>query len=530
MLTRHPERRESMLDRHEVLAEEEFFPLVAARAKRHKLAAFRSKLRALGYSEDAITGTLGIEGPYALTRMGRELWPRYVIRGNEPLSFLIRLFLLCLSEPEPLVREVLGEDDLELLSDLRLLSTDGPGRVRSPIGLYPVGPLLVATDWWREPKGGPNTSLNRVMPLGRDSYGLARLIASSAGDAAVDLCTGSGIGALKAAMRFDRVVGVDVNPRAINFARFNALLNDMDNCSFEQGDLYGPVGDLRFDTITANPPFVPVPGSTELLYRDGGPSGEDVLREIVAGCSAHLKEHGECLIVTDLVEHRGTSYEEKLTRWLGTDSGFTAAVLKRPAETIYQYASTHLSHTDPSGISPAMSEWIDHYLAEGIEEVARGYIAIRRRDRPGIRIMTVPIERAIGRDVGAGMVEELLQRVETASSHPVSELRFSPRFHPGNVQLLPEGADLTQVTLPYLVVSGLQAAARPDGTISLDALLAAFREAGHEVGPRRREDLEHILRQLYVSGYLDPVPAESGEGPTTRVGEHEAAMKMWWSR
>ena len=518
-----------MLDRHEVLAEEEFFPLAAARAKRHELAAFRSKLRALRYSEDAITQTLEIEGPYALTRLGRELWPRYVIPGNEPLSVLIRLFLLCLSEPKPLVREVLGEDDLGLLRDLRLLSSDGPGRLRSPIGLYPLGPLLVATDWWREPKGGPNTSLNRVMPLGRDSYGLARLIASSAGGAALDLCTGSGVGALKAATRFEHVVGVDVNPRAINFARFNALLNDMDNCSFEQGDLYRPVADRRFDTITANPPFVPVPGNTELLYRDGGPSGEEVLREIVAGCSEHLKEQGMCLIVTDLVEQRGTNYEEKLTRWLGTDSGFTAAVLKRPAETIHQYASTHLSHTDPSGVSPAMFEWIDHYLAEGIEEVARGYIAIRRSDRPGTRIMTVPIDRAIGRDLSIGLVEELLQRVEAASSTPVSELRFSPRFHPGNVQLLPEGADLTNVNLPYLVVSGLRAAARPDGTISLGALLAAFREAGHEVGPRRREDLEHILRQLYVSGYLDSAD-ESGEAPAAPVGEHEAAMKMWWSR
>jgi hypothetical protein len=69
----------------------------------------------------------------------------------------------------------------------------------------------------------------------------------------------------------------------------------------------------------------------------------------------------------------------------------------------------------------------------------------------------------------------------------------------------------------------------PDGTISLGALLAAFREAGHEVGPRRREDLEHILRQLYVSGYLDSAD-ESGEAPAAPVGEHEAAIKMWWSR
>jgi hypothetical protein len=192
-------------------------------------------------------------------------------------------------------------------------------------------------------------------------------------------------------------------------------------------------------------------------------------------------------------------------------------------------AEEEFSHTAAFGISPAMFKWIDHYPGEGIDEVARGYIAIRRSDRLGTRIMTVPIERAIRRDIGAGVVKELLQRVEAASSHPLSELRFSPRFHPGNVQQLLEGADPTQATLSYLVVNGLLAAARPDGTISLGALLAAFREAGHEVGPRRREDLERILRQLYVSGYLDSAD-ESGEAPAAPVGEHETAMKMWWSR
>jgi methylase of polypeptide subunit release factors len=331
-------------------------------------------------------------------------------------------------------------------------------------------------------------------------------------------------------MRFDRVVGVDINPRAVNFARFNGLLNDLGNCSFELGDLYGPVEDLRFDLITANPPFVPAPGSTGLLYRDGGPSGEDVLRRIVAGFSSHLEQSGIGLVVTDLVEHRGTRYEEKLTRWLGTSAGFSAAVLKRPAETIYQYASSHLSHTAPSGVSPTMFEWIDHYLAEGIEEIARGYIAIARSDRPGTRIITVPIERAIDREARIGLVEELLQRVEVVFSRRVAEIRFSPRFRPGNVQLLPDGGNLTRGTLPYLVVSAMEIAARRDGAISLDALLAAFQEAGFEVGPQGREDLERIVRQLYVSGSLDTVPAEPGMDAPPSAGEHEAAMKMWWSR
>ena len=69
--------------------------------------------------------------------------------------------------------------------------------------------------------------------------------------------------------------------------------------------------------------------------------------------------------------------------------------------------------------------------------------------------MTVPIERAIDRNARTGLIEDLLQRVEVASSDRVSELRFSPRFRPGNVQLLPEDSDLIPVNLPHLVMKGM---------------------------------------------------------------------------
>jgi hypothetical protein len=51
MLTRLPERRESVLDRHEVLAEGEFFPWPRHEPSGEGLAAFRSRLRALGCGE-----------------------------------------------------------------------------------------------------------------------------------------------------------------------------------------------------------------------------------------------------------------------------------------------------------------------------------------------------------------------------------------------------------------------------------------------------------------------------------------------
>jgi hypothetical protein len=143
--------------------------------------------------------------------------------------------------------------------------------------------------------------------------------------------------------------------------------------------------------------------------------------------------------------------------------------------------------------------------------------------------MTVPIERAIDRNARMGLVEDLLRRVEVASAHRVSELRFSPRFHPGNVQLLPEDSDLIPVNLPHLVMKGMEAAMRQEGTISLDGLVAALRQAGYELGPRRRDDLEGILRQLYVSGSLEAMSGEASDDPSA-AREQDLAMKMWWSR
>lgn len=73
---------------------------------------------------------------------------------------------------------------------------------------------------------------------------------------ALDLGTGSGIGAIFAARLGYQVVGVDVNPEAVRCARVNVLLNRLERLvSIEQGDLFGPVAGERFDLVLFNPPF-----------------------------------------------------------------------------------------------------------------------------------------------------------------------------------------------------------------------------------------------------------------------------------
>ena len=162
-----------------------------------------------------------------------------------------------------------------------------------------------------------------VMYIGMDSEGLVNNGVMAPAGKVLDLCTGSGIQAI-AALRYyaESAILVDVNPRAVRFARFNLLLNGMESRGeVREGNLYAALTDAEkeegFDAVLANPPFIPAPtlSSAEStfavpnpnagidgkrpmpFYGDGGNDGERVMEAIVSGAGAVLKEGGRLTIV-----------------------------------------------------------------------------------------------------------------------------------------------------------------------------------------------------------------------------------------
>ena len=94
-----------------------------------------------------------------------------------------------------------------------------------------------------------------VYNIGTDSRLLANTVVIAKDQTALDLCTGTGAIACKlASMGAKRVLGIDLNPRAVANAKANKRLLGLKNLTFRQGNMFNGIAD-KFDVITINPPY-----------------------------------------------------------------------------------------------------------------------------------------------------------------------------------------------------------------------------------------------------------------------------------
>ncbi len=134
---------------------------------------------------------------------------------------------------------------------------------------------------------------------------LARTRGRSMRGDALDLCTGSGCVAIAFARQRPtwNVTASDISADAVALAQANAhRTGAIRNLRLVAGSLFAPVASLRFDLVTANPPYIATAELATLpvdvrdfeprLALDGGADGLDLVREIAAQGPQHLTPGG----------------------------------------------------------------------------------------------------------------------------------------------------------------------------------------------------------------------------------------------
>jgi HemK-related putative methylase len=182
----------------------------------------------------------------------------------------------------------------------------------------------------------------RVFPVfGDENILLSRIVTQVGAKTVLDIGTGSGILALAAAQAGAKVDAVDINPRALSFAKVNATHNAVANrICFKLADVFPEVRS-RFDLIVTNPPFVPNPLCGRFnLASNGGRLGTQIIERILKGTNRYLADDGLLIMTAVSLQTQETPYLVKLAKQiLGKDFKVTTYPIYERTLPVAQYTA-----------------------------------------------------------------------------------------------------------------------------------------------------------------------------------------------
>ena len=340
----------------------------------------------------------GFAGPAVLAAMGtplaggkshkRDDVPLYLrrLKAVTPLNTLIKLFVLRqIVEPEA-AQEAVHPLPLAQAERMGVLSRVATG-LAANVRLSGCAGLLLAHDWY-----DPRAALDRdhVLDVNPTTNTLSALTVRRPVRTALDLGTGCGVIALMLARFSERVVGIDTNARALNFAVFNAALNGMGNVEFRQGSLFDPAAGERFDLIACNPPYVISPES-RYTFRDGNRRGHALCEEVVRHAPAYLEPGGYATVLCNWGIAAGEEWSAPLRGWVAS-SDCDAWLLCSGTQDPLTYAAQWNRGPDVAAYESALESWPAYHRELGFDSIGLGAVILRRRatGTPWVRADVLP--------------------------------------------------------------------------------------------------------------------------------------------
>ena len=340
----------------------------------------------------------------------------------DPAAVLARLFVLGLAADIADVALALPTLELEGAVELGLVGV-GDATCEPMVDLRPYSftDSWGVAQWWiasdlGELALGAALPEDHVLGVGGASLTLAGLQLEKPAGVTLDLGTGCGIQALHASRFSGRVIATDISQRALDYAGFNAALNNIHSIELRRGDMFEPVAGERFDFLVTNPPFVITPrtaGVPSYEYRDGGRVGDAIVAEVIAGAATALRPGGVAQFLGNWEYRDGEDGLERIGGWIDA-AGLDGWVIEREVQDAALYAQTWIrdggtrAGTDSDRLEAA---WLDDFELRGVSAVGFGYVLLRSREAGAAGTPLRRLERLDG-PVGPGLGTQLAAAVD----------------------------------------------------------------------------------------------------------------------
>lgn len=527
--------------------------LPAPEADVRLLTELHADLVAAQFSNERVAQLLGED---ALAAMQRDQLVPAALRVSEllraepapdPCAVLIGLWLLGLETTAAALESALPRTGITGLRRLNLVHPAQEDALYRPsVDLRPyqaeqalgLSDLWVASDLPAAQVQGP-LHPEHVLGIGGASLTLAASIHRAPVQRALEIGTGCGIQLLHLLDHAEHVVATDLSRRALDFTRFNLVLNaaalrldpkDLGaRVELVQGSLLEPVAGRRFDLIVSNPPFVVTPRPQDeqvegrYTYRDGGRAGDLLMAELIAALPEHLADSGTAQLLGNWEIQDQEAWDARPRLWCSAfDAEVDAWFIQRDRQDSAEYAETWLrdasTQREPQSYRRRYAEYLEDFGSRSVRAVGFGMIFLRRRAAEAGAIspwrrfeeLTGAVEQPLGPVLGATAAraeaaardpQAVLDAVLTVAADVTEERhqRFGA-VHP-EVILARQGAGLRRSRAVSSAGAGLLGAA--DGEYQAAALLTAVAAL---MADESQEDLQQALRteilELYVEGYL----------------------------
>lgn len=330
-------------------------------------------LAAAGYTREGVRSFLGDVAWQALGRMAAA--PALSVcaqHPDSPLAPLIERFWLGQHVEQARMGHALGEAGLQALDGLGLRESTIIRCIEFVAG-DSEREYLIASDA-DELTGVAPLPVDHVLGVGGSTRTLIALLPAEA-DRSLDLGCGCGAVALHLSQISRRVVATDISERALELTQLNAALNEIDNIEVRLGSLYEPVAGERFDLIASNPPFVITPrgeAAASFEYRDGGMSGDRLMRQVLTGLSEHLTDNGTARMLGN--------WEGDAGDLLSDAAGLRGFIVERERLDPAQYAELWIRDGGTSITSQEgkrlESAWLADFASRGTESIGLGWLVL----------------------------------------------------------------------------------------------------------------------------------------------------------